>query len=404
MQDRVDWARIVTPDAQRNLANDEKRAWRGSDDPGPLGIPGGGLLGESRCRSAGSWFPEAPAIVSAPDDPSTESFSTDDLPEGDRVATWREHFGRLALRVEIEPTEQGHFESCITSRILPGLHLLFIRLSAARITRTRELIADGNDDFVLVVNRAGNISVSARGRVVLLREGDALLRSSDEVTVFERRSYGASLLLRISRSILSSVDVDGATMHVIPRHSEALKLLTSYTMALIKEHPLAAPQLQHLAVSQISELVALTLGATRDAACTEMVQGLPAARLRAAKSYIVENCGRRNLSISVVAAHVGVTPRYLQKLFEADGKTFSEWLLYQRLMRVHRMLCRPEFAERTVSAIAYDAGFGDLSYFNRCFRKLYGVTPRDVKKSRYKMELERRSGATPMDIREAAPK
>jgi len=175
-------------------------------------------------------------------------------------------------------------------------------------------------------------------------------------------------------------------------------------MALIKERPLAAPQLQHLAVSQISELVALTLGATRDAACTEMVQGLPAARLRAAKSYIVENCGRRNLSISVVAAHVGVTPRYLQKLFEADRKTFSEWLLYQRLMRVHRMLCRPEFAERTVSAIAYDAGFGDLSYFNRCFRKLYGVTPRDVKKSRYKMELERRSGATPMDIREAAPK
>jgi AraC-like DNA-binding protein len=342
--------------------------------------------------------------MSAPDDPSTDSFSTDDLPESGRVAMWREHFGRIALRVEIEPTEEGRFESCMTSRVLPGLHLLFSRLSAARITRTRELIADGNDDFFLVVNRAGNISVSARGREVLLREGDALLSSSDEVTVFERRSYGVSLLLRISRSILSSVDVDGATMRVIPRQSEALKLLTSYTMALIGEHPLAAPPLQHLAVSHVSELVALTLGATRDAACTAMVQGLPAARLRAAKSHIVENCGRRSLSVGVVAAHVGVTPRYLQKLFEADGKTFSELLLYQRLMRVHRMLCRPQFAGQTVSAIAYDAGFGDLSYFNRCFRKLYGVTPRDVKNCRCKMELERRSGAKPADIGEAAAK
>jgi AraC-like DNA-binding protein len=406
MRDQLDWARIVTPDAQRNLANDEKRAWRGSDDPGPLGIPGGGLLDESGGRSARSWFPEAPAAMSAPHAPSAETFSTDDLPESDRVAMWREHFGRIALRVEIEPTAEGRFESCITSRILPGLHLLFSRLSAARITRTRELIADDNDDFVLVINRAGNIAVSARGREVLLREGDALLRSSDEVTVFERLSYGASLLLRIPRSFLSSadVDIDGATMRVIPRQSDALKLLTSYTMALIREHPLATPSLQHLAVSQVSDLVALTLGATRDAACTATVQGLPAAKLRAAKSHIVENCGRRNLSIGVVAAHVKVTPRYLQRLFEADGKTFSEWLLHQRLMRVHRMLCRPEFAERTVSAVAYEAGFGDLSYFNRCFRKLYGVTPRDVKKSRYKMELERRSGAAPTDIREAAAK
>jgi len=47
MQGRFDWARIVTPDAQRNFANDEKRARRGSDDPGPLGIPCSGLLGES---------------------------------------------------------------------------------------------------------------------------------------------------------------------------------------------------------------------------------------------------------------------------------------------------------------------------------------------------------------------
>ena len=406
MQGRLDWAGIVTLDAQGNLADDEKRARRGSDDPAPLGIPGSGLLGGSRCRSARLWFPEVPATMSAPDGPSTDSFSTDDLPESGRVAMWREHFGRIALRVEIEPTEEGRFESCMTSRILPGLHLLFNRLSAARITRTRELIADGNDDFFMVVNRAGNISVAARGREVLLREGDALLSSSDEVTVFERCSDGASLLLRISRSILSSVDadVDGATMCVIPRQSEALKLLTSYTMALIGEHPLAAPPLQHLAVSHVSELVALTLGATRDAACTAMVQGLPAARLRAAKSYVVENCGRRKLSIGVVAAHVGVTPRYLQKLFEADGKTFSEWLLYQRLMRVHRMLCRPQFAGQTVSVIAYDAGFGDLSYFNRCFRKLYGVTPRDVKNSRYKMALERRSGATPAEFREAAAK
>ena len=51
----------------------------------------------------------------------------------------------------------------------------------------------------------------------------------------------------------------------------------------------------------------------------------------------------------------------------------------QRLKRAHRMLRSAEFAERPVSSIAYDVGFGNLSYFNRCFRRFYGLTPSDVR-------------------------
>jgi AraC-like DNA-binding protein len=32
-----------------------------------------------------------------------------------------------------------------------------------------------------------------------------------------------------------------------------------------------------------------------------------------------------------------------------------------------------------VSSIALDAGFGDISYFNRAFRRRYGATPSDVR-------------------------
>jgi AraC-like DNA-binding protein len=76
-----------------------------------------------------------------------------------------------------------------------------------------------------------------------------------------------------------------------------------------------------------------------------------------------------------------VTPRYLQRLFESDGTTFSAFLLGRRLARAHRMLSEPRSVQRQVSAIAYDAGFGDLSYFNRCFRRLYGATPMDVREA-----------------------
>ena len=76
-----------------------------------------------------------------------------------------------------------------------------------------------------------------------------------------------------------------------------------------------------------------------------------------------------------------MTPRYLQRLFESDGGTFSAFLLAQRLASAHRMLTQPKFARCSVSVIAYDAGFGDLSYFNRCFRQRYGATPRDIRET-----------------------
>jgi AraC-like DNA-binding protein len=42
-------------------------------------------------------------------------------------------------------------------------------------------------------------------------------------------------------------------------------------------------------------------------------------------------------------------------------------------------LRNPQFSARSISLIAYDVGFGDLSYFNRVFRRRYGVTPSDIR-------------------------
>jgi AraC-like DNA-binding protein len=66
-------------------------------------------------------------------------------------------------------------------------------------------------------------------------------------------------------------------------------------------------------------------------------------------------------------------------LFDGDATTFSEFVLMQRLARAHRMLIDPQLLDRTVSSIAHEAGFGDVSYFNRTFRRRHGATPSDVR-------------------------
>jgi AraC-like DNA-binding protein len=126
-------------------------------------------------------------------------------------------------------------------------------------------------------------------------------------------------------------------------------------------------------------LCALAVGATRDAAEAARSGGLPAARLRAINDDIARNLETGDVSAPSLALRQGVTPRYIHKLFEGEGMTLSKFVLGQRLARVHRMLRDPRHAPLTIGAIAYGAGFGDLSTFNREFRRCFGATPSDIR-------------------------
>jgi AraC-like DNA-binding protein len=322
--------------------------------------------------------------VTDPERSTTVRFSTADFPENMRVATWREHYSHTVLRADIDPGDDAAFEATVVSRTLPGLQLVSGRYTAARLIRTREMTADGNDDLSLLVNQTGDATVSVRGREVTLRENDAVLVSSCEAIVFDRHSFGESIAIRIPHSMLSPavVDVDDAIMRHIPGDAPTLNLLTSYSTTLLgDDHAMASPALRGQVATHMHDLTVLALGATREAADVARNRGMGAARLKAAKTYIAENLHRRNISIGTVAAHLGMTPRHLQRLFESDRTTFSAFLLGRRLARAYRMLWEPQSVQKQVSTIAYDVGFGDLSYFNRCFRRLYGATPMDVRAS-----------------------
>jgi AraC-like DNA-binding protein len=105
----------------------------------------------------------------------------------------------------------------------------------------------------------------------------------------------------------------------------------------------------------------------------------PIARLCAIKADIAAHLGEQELSVNTVAARQGVSPRYVQMLFEAEGTTFSRFVLGQRLASAHRLLSDPRYAACTITAIALEAGFGDLSTFNHAFRRAYGGPPSDVR-------------------------
>ncbi len=92
-----------------------------------------------------------------------------------------------------------------------------------------------------------------------------------------------------------------------------------------------------------------------------------------------DNLADQELSTSRVAAASRMSARQVQRLFESDETTFSEFLLLQRLRNVHAALTDSRQAHRSISDIALASGFGDVSYFNRAFRNHYGASPTAIR-------------------------
>ena len=160
---------------------------------------------------------------------------------------------------------------------------------------------------------------------------------------------------------------------------EALQLLTRYVDLLDQISQAMTDALRRLAVNHVRDLIKLTLGTSRNAAEVPDGCGPRVARLHAIKSDIVNSLCEPDLSLTQIAARHHVTPRYVQALFGQEGTTFSSFLLDGRLAHVHRMLRDPMRATKPISSMVYEAGFGDLSHFNRACRRRFGATPSHIR-------------------------
>jgi AraC-like DNA-binding protein len=107
--------------------------------------------------------------------------------------------------------------------------------------------------------------------------------------------------------------------------------------------------------------------------------GIRAVRLRAIKDDILSRVGEPSLSIGDIVKSQQISESYIRQLLADQDTTFTDFVLDQRLQRAHRMLTGPDSGTLRISAIAYEAGFGDLSYFNRTFRRRYGAAPSNVR-------------------------
>jgi AraC-like DNA-binding protein len=289
-------------------------------------------------------------------------------------------YGREILKVDIEPLQDEPIEVEISLRALPGLAIATATTSPILCSHTTMMI--DNDDPVIVVNQSGSATYKQNGHETSVGPGDAILTTNGLAGTAFGHTARRIINWRVSRALIAPLvtNFDEAIGRRIARGNPALPFFLSYLDILNDRPSLADPGLRRATVTHMLDLGALLLGARADAAEVANKRGVLAARIRSIKAHILSQIGNTELTAASVAAQHRISTSYVRKLFETEGTSFTEFVLTHRLAAAYRMLTDLRFIDRSISRIAHDAGFNDISHFNRSFRRVYGASPTDVQR------------------------
>jgi AraC-like DNA-binding protein len=306
-------------------------------------------------------------------------FSTDDYRAHERISAWCDIFGRTVLNIDVFPESRDDFQASATIARAGAFGFLRAATSPAIQANSARLITNDDVSFGSVIS--GSWGANQLGRVAELGGGDAVLMSNGAVGSLSFPESCRYTAFSLPRSAFAPLvpDVDALFARRIPASNPALRLLMRYLDLGHEEQVGADPELGGAFVDHVCDLLALALGATRDGAELARGRGLSAARLQALKDDVRRSARNPAATIHAVAARHGVSPRYVQRVFEESGTTFTQYLAEQRLLAAWKALRRREAAAMPISTIAYDCGFSDVSHFNRLFRRRFGCTPGEAR-------------------------
>jgi AraC-like DNA-binding protein len=309
-----------------------------------------------------------------------KALSTDmlrpDLDDRQRFLHFAELFEHFSNTGELDPASDVPFHAAMNSIHIGTTMLGRCDGTFTTVRREYRQVVETNDDrYCLVRNTGSNEStVIHRGREFTLRPGSIALLKLDEPFFAadgtnRKRFTNVHLPMTTLRAMVPGVD------QVVGRElapGGALSLAMDYSDLLLK-HPAAADEAGMAIANHLLDLAAIGLGVRSDHAIAARRGGLRTVRLKAVLMILEKRFAEPDFSAQKLAAASGLSERYVNELLFDAGASFSVRLNELRLAKAADLLARG--GNQRISEIAFACGFNDLSYFNRCFRRRFGVTP-----------------------------
>lgn len=310
--------------------------------------------------------------------------STQDISPGDRIGFWEAHNASHLIGLRCSTHAREGLYASELHYDLGDVQLTEISGNQHVIERPRDMLSTHPKDSIFAC-------MLLRGDAFFFQGDECMLLSAGDVIVYSTDTpylYGFSTDMQ-----QVVVECDASTLLGNANPERPRKVIKADR---------SAPQIRALVV----DFKAAVLGFFRDpeqahveevsrrcrAALHMLVTGRPLSeekekaedhsgnwRRVQAETYILDNIVRPSLSATEVANSLGITVRHLNRLFQQNNTSPTEWIWTQRVLRAEQEIVRNKGRALSFSELSFKMGFATQAHFSRSFRKHFQMTPSEYR-------------------------
>lgn len=325
--------------------------------------------------------------------------STSALHINDKLDFWRDMARRAIVSCEVSARNPAAFDIEASGLIQNGLALSSIRCTDFSVVRDPDRSLDGTEDSVLLFFvKTGRILVNQDKRSAIIGPGDAVAVVADRPYEIQIEGPHEASAIRLPRILLGPpATPEPVIARALSEAGDVGNFLFDFANRLCDGPAAMDAQI----IGRLTQSFAALLSTTFDVLRGVDEHILPVAGKRATlsrvKAYVDLHVTDMNLTVRTVSERLGLSERYLSKLFEIEATTLSRYIWAQRLDRAALALAKPPSRSDPVKAIALMHGFRDLSHFSTAFRRRFQQTP-----TQYQVNVWRALGIVPGNMKSPA--
>ncbi|GAA3777689.1 hypothetical protein GCM10022240_31250 [Microbacterium kribbense] len=296
----------------------------------------------------------------------------------DRSDYWSAGIAAHFFPVRVEPFDAAPFDARLSGGDVGPLFVRTISGNAHRVARTPRLVDSGDPECILLyLVRQGACRIEQDGRRCELRPGDLGAHDTSRPSVFEAPVGFDVLVFAVPKWLLGR-EAREVVAHTATRVGGVDTPLIRLALPLLSGIAKAADgggvtgPAGEVAGEMLLPVIRSLYGDREGDRATSRSGLLP--RMR---RYALAHLHDPQLGPEQIAEAHYVSVRYVHKLFAASGGA-SAWIRRQRMDAAADEL---RATSHPVSQIAGHVGYADAASFARAFRREFGRSPREVRRS-----------------------
>ena len=309
--------------------------------------------------------------------PQSSEFSTVNGDGG--FDAWHHQTCRIYSVTECPVSQKREFQGSFTAHKLGELlvgdvharsqdgHLPLIR-------NETDIRRDPRDYFMLFVSLNGELGISQSNRTTIVKAGDIALydQASPFALDFGGDFHGRVMAIPRKRVVSRLAGITDVTARSISGKTAAGHFAHSI---LSQYNDMGQSNYADITARMESSVLDLIFGSIEhvyqpDDGAQQVYRERQLSRI---KEFLLSNLQDTQLNIDTISASQGVSARTLNRLFSIEGTTPMRWLWKQRLEKSYEVIAGARTA--SITDVAFDFGFSDVSHFSRAFKKEFGRSP-----------------------------